>query len=211
MAAPAESSLKNTTNTSPRIENTPAGSSLNPETIPEVIYLVYYTEMGETAKRVDRAYRTLEAATKYASRTIEAPGQHVKIDLWIFHNHIRLRCCVIQERRLNKEAPFGLDVRLNVDKSEPDVLYLVCVIRSGIVVQEPGPVYWERKSAVMQVCVDRKRAEELRWGYSCTKPVYPEDPVDSTVRYGQTLGVDVFRCRVHEEIEEKDVVEEGGW
>lgn len=96
---------------------------------------------------------------------------------------------------MNSEAPLGLDIGANELKNESDVLYLVTAIQRGIVVQEP---YWGRKLEVMQVCVDRERAEELKCEYAATL-IYPDDPVDGVVRDGQTLGVDVFRCRVHEE------------
>ncbi|KAI4262767.1 MAG: hypothetical protein L6R42_002062 [Xanthoria sp. 1 TBL-2021] len=81
---------------------TTADATIKPEIESESLYLVFFTIMGETPKRVDRVYPSSSAAIEYSgykigiSKHAHDPAWHVKPGLWVFHDSPKHRCCVIQ-------------------------------------------------------------------------------------------------------------------
>ncbi|KAI4278904.1 MAG: hypothetical protein L6R38_005148 [Xanthoria sp. 2 TBL-2021] len=177
--------------TATETEITTAGATIKPEIETNSVYLVFFTNMGETPKRVDRVYRSSYAAIEYCGYKIgifkhaHDPVWHVKNGFWVVHDSPKHRCCVVQQRPLNKEARVGLGMGRSVGKSNPGMVYLVCALQSGIFDQ--GPVYWGTSFAVLEACENKGRA----WD--------PLKTDGSFMKRGESLGIDVVKCRVYKD------------
>lgn len=199
----AEVTTAETEATATETNITTADATIKPEIVSDSVYLVFFTIMGETSKRVDRVYRSSHAAIEYSGYKIgiwkhaHDPVWHVKPGLWVFHDSPKHRCCVVQQRPLNKEARVGLDMGRSVGKSSPGMVYLVCALQSGIF--DGGPVYWGTSFAVLQACENMGRAWEVRFRYAeCLDPMKTDGRF---MKRGESLGVDVVKCRAYKDDE----------
>ena len=170
-----------------------------PET--EFIYLVYHSSWGETPKRIDRAYRSNEEAFEYCRHEMSIGGPFWKDSnnliigngLWALCDNTLNRSYVVEQKILNNEAPLGLKIGGEYERSHPRNLYLVVALQSGIVVQKP--VYWTTSMSVLAVCKNRVRAYEVR--HWCCEDLESFKMGNIFVKKGETWAIDVCKCELY--------------
>ncbi|KAL8655366.1 MAG: hypothetical protein Q9226_003075 [Calogaya cf. arnoldii] len=155
----------------PKIGAKSASTYATPE--PVNVYLINYIRNGEASGSPNRVYRSNLAAIHYCGLllglgpppVLNLMDYWVTDGLWIMDDVNNEARCVIQEHRLNQEAPLGT-LSYDVGRSDPNMVYLVCGFINRLLLENGlfGGVHvnWTTSCAVWEVCENKQRAYETR-------------------------------------------------
>ncbi|KAL8851525.1 MAG: hypothetical protein Q9221_003544 [Calogaya cf. arnoldii] len=158
-------------NVKPEIDSEPGITYTKPE--PVDVYVAYYIENGQAPACVKRVFRSSDAAINYCGFMLgfEQPavlnqmGYWLRDGLWVMDDVNHQARCMIQQRRLNREAPIGT-LTLNTRRSDPRMVYLVCGFSHGFLLESGlfGGFHLNgtQSCAVLEVCENFQRAWEMR-------------------------------------------------